>query len=33
MRSEYRPPSLSRMAWPNHRDSTDSQITMPASST
>lgn len=33
MRSEYRPPSLSPMAWLNHWNSTDSQITMPASST
>ena len=32
MRSEYRPPSLSAMAWPNHWYSVNSQITMPRAS-
>ena len=33
MRCEYRPPSLSEMAWLNHWYSTVSQTTRPASST
>ena len=33
MRCEYRPPSLSAMAWLNHWYITVSQVTTPASST